>query len=147
MTTEIKGYIAKDGFWRINAKLYLNDECHDKPIKFIIDSGSQITLLSPNFAKKIGLGFDTLSAINEIPIGGPGKCTARPLPKVEIILKGTDYLTQCRMYVPNPKCYKKRGWSLIGQDVLRQFNLKSDNKTRKIILIPISSLTAPVQFK
>jgi len=113
----------------------------------MIDSGSQITLLSPNFAKKIGLGFDTLSAINEIPIGGSGKCTARLLPIAEIILRGTDYLTKCRMYVPNPKCYARRGWSLIGQDVLRQFNLKSDNKTGKIMLIPISSLTAPVQFK
>ena len=69
MTTEIKGYIAKDGFWRINAKLYLNDECHDKPIKFIIDSGSQITHFISKFCQENRIRFRHSSAINEIPIG------------------------------------------------------------------------------
>jgi hypothetical protein len=148
LTIEIKGHITKkDGLWRINAQLYFNDELDEKMVEFIIDSGSEITLLSPNVAKRIGFSFDTLPVIDEIPIGGPGECTARYLPNVSIIFKGIDWITQCRMYVPNPKCWKKRGWSLVGQDVLRQFNLTSDNKNKRIVLKPISSITAPMMFR
>ena len=150
MKTEQKGYISQDGLWRICAKLYINGEVHSDKIEFIIDSGSEITILSPDLAEDIGIRFETLSTKNEMDIGNSCDCNARELPGIDIILDPVDDddpLTLCKMYLPDPERWKRKDYSLIGQDVLRQFNITSDNKHKTITLTYVGDLTAYIQRK
>jgi len=149
MKTERKGYISQDGLWRIYAKLYINGEVCSEKFEFIIDSGSGITILSPDIAEDIGIKFETLSAKNQIDIGNSGNCNARELSGIDIILdpvNDDDPLTLCKMYLPDPERWKRANYSLIGQDVLRQFNITTDNKHKTITLTYVGDLTVRISI-
>jgi hypothetical protein len=69
----IAGYF-KDGFWKVKSQLYFNGERNLTEVDFIIDTGSEITVLSPITANKLGIRFDDcLSNDEELDIEGPSK--------------------------------------------------------------------------
>ncbi len=117
----------------------------------MIDSGAQATILSPFTAKNMGIGFDTLSDSREIDIGGPGMCKGRELPDANIIFhiekETEDLMIPCHnMYVADPKCWRM-DFSLIGQDVLKQFNVIVNNEKRTIDLVFFENTFILVQRK
>lgn len=147
MKMEHKGYLAKDGLWKICVKLCIEGEPYKEKVEFIIDTGSQISILSPKIAKNIGYDFDTLSAVGAKGIGNSKECWARRLDNVDIILthdvESEEFVTLCEMYVPDPSQWQRDEFSLIGQDVLRQYDIISDNKNRIITLTFIGLLSPP----
>ena len=144
MKIERKGSISQNGFWGISAKLCKKGEPIEPEVNFIIDSGSEISILSPNIANSIGIKFNNLPSDSEIDIGNSGKCLARRLNDFDIILDHDDesdeFIVICKMYVPDEN-WKRPDFSLIGQDVLSQFDIKSDIRNKSILLTFVGNLS------
>jgi hypothetical protein len=127
----------EDGFWKINAKLCFNDKIDPIIIKFLVDSGAGLTVLSPFTSEKMGIYFNDLSESSGINIGGSGECMARELEIEGIAFKEAKYseglMVRChKVYVADPACWQ-RDYNVIGQDILRNFNIVFINNKNKII--------------
>jgi len=132
-----KGYISEDGFWKIEARLHFDSKEYPNKIEFLIDSGSGSTILSPHTADELGIAFDDLKYYNKLQLMGPTGCMGRQLPGANLIFntKSVNILELCpRMYMADPQKWES-DYNLIGQDILKSFNVVSNNKTKIVMLI------------
>jgi hypothetical protein len=135
-----RGYI-EDVFWKIDANVRVGDKTYSEKVKFIIDPGSGTTILSPYTAKRIGIKFnEILNARENVLYGAGGECKVTDLLDTGIIFNidgGTkDLMVKCpKISVPNSKSRYQVEYNLMGQDILKHFNVILCNKTKEAKLI------------
>jgi hypothetical protein len=135
-----EGRIMFDGTWRIKGQLYYNGQTYPKEIEFLIDSGAESTLITDNTAKKADrdLGYHALKT-PEVQMGGAGSCMGRPIFKAGIVFSNKDGVTDLKLCqkicVPNPKDYRWGATNLLGRDILNQYNIRTNIKRNKVILV------------
>jgi hypothetical protein len=134
------GYISDSGRWMIEARLFYNDIFRPEFVSFIIDSGADISMLSPTHAMNLKIDIESLPRRRKNVSGlGGGECKVRKLYAKFAFPISFDG----RMSYLFEDCYElligeKDGkcWeSIIGQDILKRFNLKANVKNHEIILV------------
>lgn len=133
-----RGYI-EDGFWKIDANVRVGDKTYSEKVKFIIDTGSGTTILSPYTAKRIGINFNEIQNVGEHTLSGAGECNAKYLIDTSIIFdidqELEDLMVGCpKISVPDSKEYKF-DLNLMGQDILKHFKVILCDKTKEAKLM------------
>jgi len=145
----IRGYF-EDEFWKIDAKVRIGNRTYEK-VKFIIDTGSGSTILSLETARRIGINLKDISNVRERTIYGAGKCNTKDLMDTSIIFDidqdSENLLVGCpKISIPDPDVYKL-DVNLIGQDILKNFNITINNKKKKIMLIYSENLCITISHE
>ncbi len=153
MAGSLYGHFDVNGFWRIHCKIRFDDEVDPRPdiIDLVIDSGAEISILSPDDAEKLGKGYDTLPTNNQRSIGNSGKCNSR-------ILIGASFVFECpgedreiietlsELRVPDPNSWA-RPYSLLGLDILNKYRIIVDYRDKKVILKLKKPISRPLIAK
>lgn len=135
------GYFADDGFWRIKAKLNYEGKTKQNILDFLIDSGSATTIISPQDADEMGIGFDTLIDARETNLYGAGACKGREIlnPIGIVFFENSEVenlVEPCiKIYVPDPEIWKSG--NILGLDILNRYNITTDIENNKIYLTSI----------
>ncbi|MCJ7443947.1 MAG: retropepsin-like domain-containing protein [Methanotrichaceae archaeon] len=139
------GYFAPPkGLLRANALLLYNNKISDVLIDFLIDTGADATMLSPQDAMRIGIDISSLDQGGEIS-GVGGSIETRVLKDVGLIFINPDnnklelecHLEFCENLLVGPD-----GWtfgSILGRDVTNRFNMNTDIENSKFSLTRIES--------
>jgi hypothetical protein len=136
--TKIVGDIGIGGLGYVNAILISRPNRIYSPVRFCIDTGSSVTIISHLDALRIGLDYSTLQKSDQQSISGIGVFTPYVIPAAEILFnfEGTsllEYVRNIHVMPPRSKLNNNSNgsqttllgiqMSLLGIDVLKKFTI------------------------
>ena len=94
------------------------------PVPFLVDTGAGSTTIHPRVAQDLGIDRSLLEyAVSSAGIGGHS-FNALAEGTILILGDGFDFACPVTMRIAQPKDHNRRLPSLLGRDVLRQFNMR-----------------------
>jgi hypothetical protein len=124
------GYVSDYcGEWRINTKLYLNNGLQGGKVKFLLDTGSEKTILAHADALRFGIDYSKLPCNDRGVLGADGTTYETRFIKNAGIAFFVDqdgistYLVETldKILYVDPEKWNRDG--IIGRDILKRFEI------------------------
>src|SRR5579859_5509174 len=113
---------------------------HSDPSDFLLDTGTQITILDQSLAKNLNLRAQGLATLQ-----GVGFQNSTSIAHVDELAVGANTVSDLRVLVSNLESRKSAGLrikGILGEDFLRRFDMLIDN-TRSLLCLDDAGLMRP----
>lgn len=135
----IRGWFAEAALWRrpfVSARLTLPDHNLAGDVYLLVDTGADITLLSPGDARRLGL--DSSRLIPSMGLVGVGGLTRIREVKAALRLGTRQFDLTIHVMIVDGVSHERNLQqipSLLGRDVLAHFALFLEERTRRVLLL------------
>ena len=135
----IDGHFEEDGHAYLWAYIYMPRFGIEGRVKFLIDTGADVTTLHPDDADDLGCPFDELE--NPVEVGGIGGGQIYYDEPAIVLFYGTDriYGFEVNISVGKPSEETDALESLLGVDILNRMRMDYDFRRRRLRFYEVSA--------